>query len=205
MSSFLHFTVTGESPYPKKNGIFEVEISITDVKPSSSEIENKSFSFIWKDNFHLNVKNGLFEETLGSEQKPLPNSIISLTNLWIVVTDQFAPMGSLFEFEVPDSMKTRPTTETSTSKPSTSKSKVGKRVGQPGDKGLTGPEGPPGIQGDKGVPGSQGEKGAKGITGPPGDKGAPGPQGPQGEKGKIGITGPSGDKGAHERAFPADN
>ena len=180
MSSFLHFTVTGESPYPKKNGIFEVEISITDVKPSSSEIENKSFSFIWKDNFHLNVKNGLFEETLGSEQKPLPNSIISLTNLWIVVTDQFAPMGSLFEFEVPDSMKTRPTTETSTSKPSTSKSKVGKRVGQPGDKGLTGPEGPPG---DKGNKGDKGDKGPTGDKGPAGDKGVTGDKGDKGDKG----------------------
>ena len=59
MSSFLHFTVTGESPYPQKSGVFEVEISITDVKPSSSQIESKSFSSIWKDIFHLNVKNGL--------------------------------------------------------------------------------------------------------------------------------------------------
>ena len=62
MSSFLHFTVTGESPYPQKSGIFEVDISITDTKPSSSDIEQKSFSYIWSDTFHLNVKNGQFEE-----------------------------------------------------------------------------------------------------------------------------------------------
>ena len=92
------------------------------------------------------------------KKSPLPNSVTTLTNLWIVVTDQFAPMGSLFEFEVPNSMKTRSTTttETSTSKPSTSKSKVGSRVGQPGDKGLTGPEGQPGDKGNKGDKGDKG-------------------------------------------------
>ena len=107
MSSFLHFTVTGESPYPQKSGIFEVDISITDIKPSSSDIEQKTFSSIWKDSFHLNVKNGQFEETLGTESNPLPKSITSFTKLWIVVTDQFAPLGSLFEFEIPESMKSQ--------------------------------------------------------------------------------------------------
>ena len=115
MSSFLHFEVEGESPYPQKSGIFEVEISITDVKPSSSEIENKSFTSIWKDTFHLNVKNGVFQETLGSEENPLPKTITTLTNTWIVVTDQFAPIGSLFEFEVPESMKTKSSFEQLTS------------------------------------------------------------------------------------------
>ena len=79
MSSFLHFEVEGESPYPQKSGIFEVEISITDVKPSSSEIENKSFSSIWKDSFHLNVKNGIFDEILGSEENTLTVSYTNLT------------------------------------------------------------------------------------------------------------------------------
>ena len=192
MSSFLHFTVTGESPYPQKSGIFEVEISITDVKPSSSEIESKSFSSIWKDNFHLNVKNGLFEETLGSEENPLPKSITTFTNLWIIVTDQFAPMGSLFEFEVPDSMKTQSTTESSTSKQSASKSKVGRHVGKPGDKGLTGPEGPPG---DKGNKGDKGDKGQTGDKGPSGDKGVTGDKGDKGDKGVPGPSGGKGDKG----------
>ena len=103
MSSFLHFTVAGESPYPQKSGIFEVEVAITDKKPSESEIENKTFSSIWKDVFHLNVKNGQFEETLGSEQNPIPETIVSFKRLWIVVTDQFAPIGSLFEFQIPES------------------------------------------------------------------------------------------------------
>ena len=108
MTSFLNFTVTGESPYPQKSGIFEVLISITDAKPSSTEIEEKSFSSIWQDNFSLTVKNGEFEQTLGSEENPLPESITTFTKLWIVVTDQFSPLGSLFEFEVPKSMKTEP-------------------------------------------------------------------------------------------------
>ena len=149
MSSFLNFTVTGESPYPQKSGVFEVEISITDKKPSSSDIEEKSFSSIWKDTFHLNVKNGLFEETLGSEDNPLPKSITTFTNLWIVVTDQFAPVGSLFEFEVPESMRSKSTpAEPTPSKTSTLKSKTGKFVGQTGDKGPTGEQGPVGDKGD---------------------------------------------------------
>ena len=97
MGSFLHFTVTGESPYPQKSGIFEVQISITDAKPSSTEIEEKSFSFIWKDTFSLTVRNGEFEEILGSEENPLPESITTFTKLWIIVTDQFSSLGSLFE------------------------------------------------------------------------------------------------------------
>ena len=98
MAPLPNFTVTGESPYLQKSGVFESEISITDKKPSSSEIENKSFSFIWKDKFHLSVKNGQFEQILGSKKNPLPESIGTFTKLWIVVTDQFSHLGSLFEF-----------------------------------------------------------------------------------------------------------
>ena len=179
MSSFLHFAVTGESPYPYKSGVFEVEVSITDVKPSSSEIENKTFSSVWKENFHLNVKNGLFEETLGSETNPLPESITSFTNLWIVVTDQFAPIGSLFEFEIPESMRAKPKPVTKT----TSSPKNTKRTG------LTGTRGPPGEQGDKGDSGVVGDKGDKG---PSGEKGQPGDKGPLGGKGETGTQGPPG-------------
>ena len=145
MSSFLHFTVTGESPYPQKSGIFEVDISITDSKPSSSDIEQKSFSSIWSDTFHLNVKNGQFEESLGSELNPLPESIRSFSKLWIVVTDQFAPVGSLFEFEIPESMKIQTSSikKTSSIKEHT-KTKTTRGIGQIGDKGPSGPQGPPG-------------------------------------------------------------
>ena len=174
MSSFLHFAVTGESPYPQKSGIFEVEISITDVKPSSSEIENKTFSSVWKENFHLNVKNGLFEETLGSETNPLPESITSFTNLWIVVTDQFAPIGSLFEFEVPESMraKPKPVTKTTSSPKNTKRTGLTGARGPPGEQGLSGPIGPIGPL--SGPPGPAGPQGIKGKKGEPGEKGPPG-------------------------------
>ena len=188
MSSFLHFTVTGESPYPQKSGIFEVDIAITDVKPSSSEIENKTFSSIWNENFHLNVKNGLFEETLGSETNPLPKSITSFTKLWIVVTDQFAPIGSLFEFEVPGSMRAE---EKPTTKPS-SKPKTTKRIGLTGAKG---PIGEQGDKGDRGISGDKGDKGPSGDKGPPGDKGVTGDKGDKGDKGSPGPAGIKGDKG----------
>ena len=155
MSSFLSFTVTGESPYPDKSGIFEVQISITGSKPSSSEIENKSFKSIWKDNFHLNVRNGEFEETLGSQENPLPESITTFTKLWIVVTDQFSSEGSLFEFQVPESMITKPE----------SKPKPVDKPKSPRRSGSVGPQGPPGDKGDKGVQGVQGDKGDKGVSG----------------------------------------
>ena len=204
MSSFLHFTVTGESPYPQKSGIFEVEISITDAKPSSTDIEQKSFSSIWKDIFHLNVKNGQFEETLGSEENPLPESITSFNKLWIVVTDQFAPIGSLFAFEVPESMKATPSSSTKTrsTKPTTEPKST--RSGPIGDKGQPGPQGPSGEKGqvgdkgDKGPPGGKGPSGDKGVTGDKGekgDKGVPGPTGAKGDKGDKGLTGQIGDKG----------
>ena len=200
MSSFLHFAVTGESPYPQKSGIFEVEISITDVKPSSSEIENKTFSSVWKENFHLNVKNGLFEETLGSETNPLPESITSFTNLWIVVTDQFAPIGSLFEFEIPESMrsKPKPVTKTTSSPKNTKRIGLTGTRGPPGERGDKGDSGVVGDKGDKGPSGEKGQPGDKGVTGDKGDKGdkgVPGPSGTKGDKGDKGLTGDKGDKG----------
>ena len=121
MTDYLSFTVSGESPYTQKSGTFEVEISIADKKPSSAEIEKKSFPSLWADKFHLSVRNGLFEETLGSEKNPLPKSIGTFTKLWIVVTDQFSTLGTLFEFKVPESMRISETKEkissTKTTKP----------------------------------------------------------------------------------------
>ena len=193
MSSFLHFTVTGESPYPQKSGIFEVDISITDIKPSSSDIEQKTFSSIWQDSFHLNVKNGQFEETLGTESNPLPKSITSFTKLWIVVTDQFAPLGSLFEFEIPESMKSQSSsTKKTTSAKQQSETKSTRRVGQIGDKGPSGPQGP---SGDKGAKGDKGDKGPSGEKGSAGEKGVTGDKGDKGDKGVPGPAGGKGDKG----------
>ena len=193
----LSFLVTGNAPFDQ-DGIFEAEISITEAKPTDSEIKTKVFPSIWKEKFHLKVKNGKFQETLGSADNPLPNAISSFSKVWIVVSDQFSSIGNSFEFDIPESIKSEnivsTITKSDTRKKTKTRSLQGQQgeqgdkgpVGVQGDKGDKGPTGPPGIQGDKGVPGAVGEKGDKGITGPAGDKGSPGPQGPQGEKGKIG-------------------
>ena len=43
MPSSEHFTVKGQSPYKQKNGVFEVEFAITEAKPTSEQIAQKSF------------------------------------------------------------------------------------------------------------------------------------------------------------------
>ena len=50
----VNFLVTGNAPFDQ-DGIFEVEISITEAKPTDSEITADSFSSIWKEKFHLKV------------------------------------------------------------------------------------------------------------------------------------------------------
>ena len=67
MPTSEHFTVRGKSPYKQKNGVFEVEFSITEAKPTDEQITRKSFLPMWREKSHLNIKNGEFEATLGSE------------------------------------------------------------------------------------------------------------------------------------------
>ena len=76
-----HFLISGNTPF-SQDGIFEVELAISESKPSDTEIKTKSFSSIWKQNFHLKVKNGRFQETIGSHENPLPDSISSRTRLY---------------------------------------------------------------------------------------------------------------------------
>ncbi|PIN96751.1 MAG: collagen-like protein, partial [Nitrosopumilus sp. CG10_big_fil_rev_8_21_14_0_10_33_7] len=47
----------------------------TDSKPTADKIRTKQFSSLWKGNFHLRVKDGIFAETLGSDANPLPQSV----------------------------------------------------------------------------------------------------------------------------------
>ena len=72
MPSSEHFFVKGQSPYKQKNGVFEVEFAITEAKPTGEQISQKSFLPIWREKSHLNIKNGEFEATLGSQSNPLP-------------------------------------------------------------------------------------------------------------------------------------
>ena len=72
MPSSEYFAVKGQSPYKQKNGVFEVEFAITEAKPTSEQIAQKSFLPIWREKSHLNIKNGEFEATLGSQSNTLP-------------------------------------------------------------------------------------------------------------------------------------
>src|SRR3989338_2399640 len=87
MSSRLE--VQGQAPF-KQSGIYEVQIFITDSKPTADKIRTKQFSSLWKGNFHLRVKDGIFAETLGSDENPIPSSVYDLDSVWIVVTDLFS-------------------------------------------------------------------------------------------------------------------
>ena len=174
MPSSEHFTVKGQSPYKQKNGVFEVEFAITEAKPTSEQIAQKSFLPLWREKSHLNIKNGEFEVTLGSQSNPLPEKISAFTSVWIIVVDQFSSVGSSFEFQVPETMR-----QASTPKPD-SEQKKSKQIPRSSSAGVKGPPGHPGPEGDKG------DKG---------DKGPPGLKGDKGDKGEKGLTGDKGDKG----------
>ena len=65
MSTSEHFFVKGQSPYKQKNGVFEVEFAITEAKPTSEQIAQKSFLPMWREKAHIfNIKNGGFETVL---------------------------------------------------------------------------------------------------------------------------------------------
>jgi len=52
--------IHGTSPFKLPSGVFEVQIALSDKKPSASSIAEKNFPSLWKDNFHLNVSDGKF-------------------------------------------------------------------------------------------------------------------------------------------------
>ena len=59
MSSQPRLEIQGQAPF-KQSGVYEAQIAITDSKPSDDAIRTKQFSSLWRDNFHLRVKDGLF-------------------------------------------------------------------------------------------------------------------------------------------------
>src|SRR5438445_575507 len=207
--------ITWISPFRLSSGVFEVQIVICDSPPSAEEITRKSFPLLWKDNFHLRVKDKKFTQVLGSEKNPLPESIFQRSSVWVIITDQFSSIHTIFETEIPQAYTRKAPETTEHVKPVTSESVsrppvrieperiLGERgfrgptglPGPPGDKGEPGPRGSPGDKGDKG---DKGEQGPRGLQGPPGDKGTQGPQGPQGpqgERGPQGIQGLQGEQG----------
>ncbi|HWY34042.1 MAG TPA: collagen-like protein, partial [Nitrosopumilaceae archaeon] len=54
--------ITGVSPFRLSSGVFEVQIAICDSPPPADDIAKKSFSSLWKDSFHLRVKDRKFDQ-----------------------------------------------------------------------------------------------------------------------------------------------
>jgi len=96
VSSQPRLEIQGQAPF-KQSGVYEAQIAVTDSKPSDDNIRSKQFSTLWRGNFHLRVKDGLFSETLGSPANPLPSSITNLDKVWIVVTDLFSSLHTVFD------------------------------------------------------------------------------------------------------------
>src|SRR3989337_2327612 len=204
--------IQGTSPFKLPSGVFEVQIAISDKKPSEKSLIEKNFPTLWKDDFHLRVQDRKFTEILGSNENPLPQSVLDSDSVWVIVSDQFSSLNSVFDLQISKtSMRkpVKPKIETHSREPDfrtpaqIQKETVSPRdeygipierssrvtSGQGGDKGRTGPPGPQGDQGPEGPPGD------KGDTGPPGDKGDKGPTGPRGDKGDTGRTGDPGIEG----------
>ena len=96
MSSQPRIEIQGQAPF-KQSGVYEAQISIIDVKPSDNDIRAKKFTPLWKGNFHLKVKDGIFSEILGDSKNPLPSSVDNLNTIWIVVNDLFSSVYSVFD------------------------------------------------------------------------------------------------------------
>ena len=116
MSSQSRLEIQGQAPF-KQSGIYEVQIAITDVRPSDDAIKTKQFSSIWRGNFHLRVKDGIFSETIGSPKNPLPPSIEELDKIWVVVTDLFSSLYSVFDIPLARSTQISPPENKTTESP----------------------------------------------------------------------------------------
>ena len=55
MSSNPKIEISGTSPFTQPSGVFEVQIAITDKKPSDESINKKNFPTLWADDFHLRI------------------------------------------------------------------------------------------------------------------------------------------------------
>ena len=91
--------IQGSAPFTQP-GVYEVQIAITDKKPSEQNLIAKNFPSLWKGSFHLRVKDGVFTETIGGADNPLPESVFKLDSVWIVVTDQFSTSHSVFNLKI---------------------------------------------------------------------------------------------------------
>ena len=105
--------VIGEAPF-KQSGVYEVEISICDSPPSAEAIGTKKFPSLWHDRFHLHVKDSKFTQTLGSSANPIPDSVFQLSAIWIIVSDQFSSLHTIFQFKLSAADSFAPSTKAQT-------------------------------------------------------------------------------------------
>src|SRR5574340_1614808 len=110
--------ISGESPFKILSGVFEVQIALCDAPPSADDVKKRSFHSLWKDNFHLRVKDKKFTQVIGSAKNPLPQSVFQRGTIWVVVIDQFSSIHSSFQIDVPrtdsDYVESTPEPETTT-------------------------------------------------------------------------------------------
>ena len=96
------------SPFTQPSGVFEVQIAITDKKPSEESINKKNFPTLWIDDFHLRISENKFTEILGSEKNPIPKSVFDLESVWIVVSDQFSTIHTVFDIKLKKQVTAKP-------------------------------------------------------------------------------------------------
>jgi len=91
--------------FKPNTGVFEVDAFISEKKPTDEEIRGKKFSYVWKDHFHLMVKDRLFSKTLGSDKNPLPDSLMNLDKVWVIVIDRLSPAYTVIDIKLSDNLK----------------------------------------------------------------------------------------------------
>ena len=96
MSSQPRIEIQGQAPF-KQSGVYEAQISVLDTRPSDEQLRSKKFTPLWQGNFHLKVKDGVFSEIIGDSKNPLPTSVDNLNSIWVVVSDLFSSVYSIFD------------------------------------------------------------------------------------------------------------
>ena len=178
MSSQPRIEIQGQAPF-KQSGVYEAQISIIDVKPSDNDIRAKKFTPLWKGNFHLKVKDGIFSEILGDSKNPLPSSVDNLNVVWVIVSDLFSSVYSVFDVTLRKSSETITAPEKAPEKTVKTK-RSSKNITNSDNLGVRGVRGVTGDKGETGATGATGDKGQSGATGDKGDKGQTGPTGNKG-------------------------
>ena len=96
MSSQPRIEIQGQAPF-NQSGVYEAQISLVEIKPSDDDIRTKKFTPLWRGNFHLKVKDGVFSEKLGDSNNPLPKSVSDLDTVYVIVNDLFSSVYSIFD------------------------------------------------------------------------------------------------------------